>query len=228
MEASSAVNTPHPDASEADAEDFFGGDTPGDELAEQITEEEMEAEAAATAAEPDAPLPSDEVLQADAEAYAAQHAAEAADGPHGEQQEKLREISEREKAEAAAAAVNTAAAAATTAATPVAAAAPKPEKVSGKLEREYIVFQQVVLTDKVLRHLLKQIDEGNAPEPRVAYVELHRAVSRNDKQAIGLAYAANKESLGAVCDLAAVSSRSFKERHVAPKPPTPDSAISIT
>lgn len=104
---------------------------------------------------------------------------------------------------------------------------PEPAK-TGSTEREYIVFQRVPLTEKVLKHLLAAIEKGDAPTPRPAYFELHRATTRNDRQAIAEAYGENRDALGERCQLAAVSSRSFKERTVAPRIPVQRTDISIS
>lgn len=101
-------------------------------------------------------------------------------------------------------------------------------RTGGSLEREYIVFQKVPLTEKTLRHLLSQFDGENIPEVRVAYVELHRATVRTDKAAVADAYSIHHAELGNKCDLAAVSARAFKERHVEPRPTTPTTRLAIT
>jgi hypothetical protein len=113
--------------------------------------------------------------------------------------------------------------------TPVAATAADAaeEKARGASEREYIVFQKVALTEKVLKALLKAIEDGDSPSPRVGYFELHRATTRNDRLAIGEAYKHHRSTLGERCDLAAVSSRSFKERSVKPREVKPADDIQI-
>jgi hypothetical protein len=101
-------------------------------------------------------------------------------------------------------------------------------RTGGSLEREYIVFQKVPLTEKTLRHLLTQFDKGEVTTVRVAYVELHRSTVRTDKAAVAEAYSIHHAELGNKCDLAAVSARAFKERHVEPRPTTPTTRLAIT
>lgn len=90
-------------------------------------------------------------------------------------------------------------------------------KTRGAVEREYIVFHRIALTERVLKHLLDQLKNGDLAEPRVAFMEIHREITRNDKQAIGAAYDKHAERLGDTADLAAVSTRSFKQRRVQPE-----------
>lgn len=91
------------------------------------------------------------------------------------------------------------------------------EKKGGNPEREYLVFHKVALTAPALKFLLGEIEAGNAPEPRVAYLRLHRSSTRKVESAIIEAYNEHKEALGEKCELAGVSERSFQERHVEPK-----------
>lgn len=260
MEASSAVNQPHPDATDEDAEDFFS------------TEEETAKADAPTDPDPATfdpetgdftksegpPTLSPEQAKADAEEYAERTGAPlpestveaASEDETQKRQAQLRAIAERDRAAEEAKAAEDAAQAAAAEPEPEAAAEePTPEhaqtadptppvasdgqtdaeKKRGSLEREYIVFQKVGLTKKVLEHLIAQIESGDTGgEPRVAFFELHRSVERNDKAAVADAYAKNKDSLGEKCELAAVSSRSFKERKVGLRPVTAEARLSIT
>lgn len=102
-----------------------------------------------------------------------------------------------------------------------------PAPTRGAPERLYRVFQRVPLTDRVLRHMLEEIEAGRAPEPRVAFIETHHVEAKNDRQAIVETYKEHKDRLGPKCDLAAVSARSFKERHVEPRQVVAEN-ISIT
>lgn len=219
----SAINAPHPDDT-GDIDSFF--DPP--------SEEEMEAELAETAAEPDPSSPPDltpEAAAAEGEAYrqekegpseAEEIPAEADEIPEPLQREQqLREIAEREQAAKAEAAAE---------ATPEPAAeAPLPSERQSmqdttqggeqrQQERPYIVFQRVPLTEKVLKALLEQLPE--AGEPRIAYFELHRAEARNVNGAVSAAYDRHKDALGNKCDLAAVTERAWQPRKVEVKPIT--------
>lgn len=205
MEAASPINAPHPD----DEEDFFGGGAePSIEGPPSLSPEAAAEEARVYREEHGEPTEQAHSVTA---------------GAGDDQQAKLRAIAERERAEAEAAAAEAAAATAeepepvdpsppAASDGPTEAAAPR-----GSVDRTYIVFQKVPLTEKVLKHLLKQIEDGKAPEPRVAFFELQRPVARNDRTAVVETYRAHRESLGAECELAAVSERSFKERKVAPR-----------
>jgi hypothetical protein len=104
---------------------------------------------------------------------------------------------------------------------------PQAEKVRGAIEREYVVFQQVPLTATVLRTLLTRLEQEHRA-PRVAFFELHRTVTRNDRDAARQAYKANREALGVKCELGVVSSRSFKIRHVAPAAPVKEPRVKIS
>lgn len=274
MEASSALNSPHPD--DTTAEDFFGGEDAGADpdpgtfdpetgdfakpaeatvqaqnASDNRTPEQRREDAYQYATSHGEPVTDD--MTAAHEAFVAANpavdstpiAAEEVPEPLA-QQAKLREIAQREAAEKEAAAQATAAAALASEpevpAEPAAAAAEETPPTaattaagtpgtdaaasgqagastakSGDLEREYIVFQRVPMTKAALEFLLRQIESGEAPEPRVAWFELDRATARNVNSAVGAAYMKNAESLGAEADLAAVSSRSFQVKHVAPK-----------
>lgn len=200
MEASSsAINAPHPDDVPGDdAAAFFGDEDAGTEEAEAAAVAEAAAEEDAAAVEDDAPTAAERV-DAAGQTPPADEEAPVEDPPAADP-------------------------------TPPAGSAGQTDEASqqGSAEREYIVFQKLPLTEKVLKALLKEVESGNAPKPRVVFVELHRATTRNDRQAVAEAYKKNKDALGGECDLAAVSSRSFKERHVAPRVVTPATDIAIT
>jgi hypothetical protein len=102
-----------------------------------------------------------------------------------------------------------------------------PPDTRGSLTREYIVFHRVTLTEQTLRRMLAAIDAG-LPRVPVGFIEIHRAVTRNDKQAIAEAYAAHKDKVGDDCHLVAVSARAFKPRHVKPEPVPVERRISIS
>lgn len=253
MEASSsAVNAPHPDDEAAAA--FFGGDdddatppedpgdfTPDEETVEDDpgptdtrTDAERKEDAYQYKVEKGEPVsPEEEAAHQEHVASLEAEASPPVDQQVDDQQARLRAIAQREAAEKAAAEAQvTAAADAEQEATekkPVPESEPSQteDKTRGAVEREYIVFHRVKLTARVLEHLLKQLNEGEAAEPRVAFFELHRATTRNDKAAVAEAYTAHAERLGDRCNLAAVSSRSFKERKVEPRPVT-ETTISIT
>jgi hypothetical protein len=90
------------------------------------------------------------------------------------------------------------------------------DKQRGAIDREYIVFRRTPLTATLLSSLLAEL-EDEAREPRLAYFELHRTVTRNDRDAVRQAYATHRHHLGSRCDLGVVSTRSFKIRHVEPR-----------
>lgn len=209
MEAS-AINAPHPDdePSSDDLEGFF--DPPSEE---ELTEEFQE-----TAAEPDpAALPdlTPEQAKAEGEAYREEkEGVKPEDVPEPLQREQqLREIAEREAAQKPEEQV-----AAEPEQISVAGTASAPEQGSRQQEREYIVFQQVPLTEKVLKGLLESLPSDGTP--RVAYFELHRAEARNVNGAVSTAYETHKDALGNKCDLAAVTDRAWQTRHVEVKPIT--------
>jgi hypothetical protein len=202
MEAS-AVNAPHPDQPD-EAETFFGGETEGGAGAE-MTVAEMEADAKEYEERTGMPGPTpSQTAERTAELRGSSEVAAMEPGPEPEPGDAPQ-----------------------TGALDQPDAPDPAEKSGGQLSREYIVFQKVALTEKTLRHLLLQIETGSAM-PRVAYFELARATTRNDKQAIGEAYAANQEQLGERCDLAAVSSRAFKERRVQPEEVPAERRVKIT
>jgi hypothetical protein len=97
---------------------------------------------------------------------------------------------------------------------------------SGQIEREYIVFQRVVLTKDTLEALLAEVESGIPA--REVFWELHRATARMDKMAVGAAYAENRKALGDRCELAVVSARAFKRRYVKPEHVPVARRISIT
>jgi hypothetical protein len=101
------------------------------------------------------------------------------------------------------------------------------EKQRGAIDREYIVFQQVALTAGTLRGMLAEL-ETQAREPRVACLELHRTVARNDRDAAKAAYDVHKQQLGLHGELRVVSKRSFKERHFEPRVPVHQPKVRIT
>lgn len=231
----SAINTLHPD--DAASDDIGGFFDPPDEA-------ELEEEFNATAAEPDPSAPptlSPEAAAAEGEAYRQEkegtapepdEASESVEVPvvEGEEvpeplqrEQQLREIAEREKAEAAAKS-EAAEAAEPQPAEDRALPSERPSMNAAEptdtrqQERPYIVFQKVPLTEKVLKALLEQLPDAGAP--RVAFFELHRAESRNVNGAVAAAYDAHKDALGNKCDLAAVTERSWQSRSVEVKPVT--------
>jgi hypothetical protein len=91
-------------------------------------------------------------------------------------------------------------------------------KQGGELSREYLVFRQMYLTATVLRGLLDQVEQqGRAP--RLGYFELHRMAARTPHEAVVRAFAAHHHHLDSRWDLAVVSARSFRIRHVEPEMP---------
>jgi hypothetical protein len=238
----SAINAPHPDAAK-DAAAFFDADEegtsspdpdPGDfnpetgDFSGSASDTRSDADRAEDAYQYKSghgePISVEE--EAQHEAWIAAQVAEPELSEPEKQQAELRAIAEREAAAAQAAApaaeASPPSAPESAGGTPGTGAAANgggddAGKQSGALEREYIVFQRVPLTERILKSLLKQIEDGNAPEPRVAYLELSRRTTRNDKQAVAQTYGEHKSALGDKCELAAVSSRSFKVRKVAPR-----------
>lgn len=196
MEASSAINTPHPDDSpeEDAAAGFFDEEDGGEEEAAAEAAERAAADDAAgedePASDPTSPGESDGPTDADPSetGSATQSPGDGAESDPGQGEG---------------------------------------DKTRGAAEREYIVFQKVPLTERVLKALLKQIEDGNAPSPRIAYFELQRETTRNDRTAVAKAYQKNRKTLGEKCELAAVSSRSFKERKVQPREVKPQEDIQI-
>lgn len=89
------------------------------------------------------------------------------------------------------------------------------DKKRGPVERDYIVFQEVPLTEKVLSLLLDAVKAGG--EPRVAYFELHRPTARNVSGAMTATWNAHKSTLGEKADMAAIAGKSFHKRHVEPR-----------
>jgi len=83
-------------------------------------------------------------------------------------------------------------------------------------DRPYVVFQKVPLTVAVLEQLLVEASNPDN-EPEIAYLELETVVAKTVNSAIEQAYKSHAEELGAVCDLATASVKSFSVRHVAPK-----------
>lgn len=239
----SAINEPHPDESHDAADAFFGGPEeeatpdPGDfnpetgdfsqPTSETRTDEERSEDAYQYAKSHGEPIT--EGMEAKHQAYlaASGQTPQAEEGePSSEevpeplqQQERLRAIHEKEQE--AAAAPDAAVAPEVTEPEPEAQPQPAADsngaKKSGDLSREYIVFHRVPLTKKVLEYLLKQIVEGEAPEPQVAWIEVDRAEARNVNGAVAAAYTRRQDQLGKKVDLAAVSSRSFQVKHVEPK-----------
>lgn len=185
MEASSAVNTPHPDdptAEEADA--FFGSE----ETAEEPTGEpgaEGEQEQEATVEET------------------------ADEQPAGAEEQPAEQEPESGQAEPAPASVDA-----------------DTSRARGAPEREYVVFQAIGLTEKVLRSLLGELEKGT--QVRTVLFELHRTNARNVNGAIADAYLTHRERLGEKVDMAAVSAKSLQTRHVEPKQRVVESALSIS
>jgi hypothetical protein len=254
VEASS-INAPHPDDQAAEDLFFGGGEEdeatpaaepdPGtfDPVSGTFPEGEVEApakkpEPAAEAEVPDA-VAQQEKLRAIAQREADEAAAAAAeaveDTPEAEAVEDAPEPEPKEAVELPADGQDHE--------VEITGDAPEPEaeagssqvavgeepkaKQSGPLEREYIVFQKIPLTERVLKHLLKQIEDGKAAEPRVAFFELHRCEARNVNGAVAAAYTKHQSVLGEKADMAAVSSRSFQEKHVEPKQKV-ETNLSIT
>lgn len=195
---SSAINESHPDDT-GEEEDFFGAE---DEAATEpaAAEPEAAAEDEPTKEDPTPPAP------ASGDAGSSATGGKSDPTPPAESDGPTKVTDE-----------------------PAPAAEPPPpaDAKKGTQEREYIVFQKIALSERVLKVLLAQIESGDAPEPRVAYFELARPVARNDKQAVGTAYKANKEALGERADMAAVSSRSFQERTVKPRERVAESDVTI-
>lgn len=105
----------------------------------------------------------------------------------------------------------------------------QPPKPSGSISREYIVFHKLPLTEHVLKHLLHELETGErGGEPRFAFFEIHRAETRNAHDAVAEGYQKHQERLGDTVDMAAVSSKAFQTRHVAPRERKPQTNISIT
>lgn len=101
-------------------------------------------------------------------------------------------------------------------------------KKRGSVNREYRVFHRLPLTEKALTFLLKQVQEGRQPEPRIAYFEVAAFDERNAVSAIARAYKEHEKILGEKADMAAVSAKSFQERHVEPKERPVERMLSIT
>lgn len=95
---------------------------------------------------------------------------------------------------------------------------PQASGESRQQERPYIVFQQVPLTERVLKALLESLPEDGAP--RIAFFELERAEARSVNGAVSAAYGKHKGTLGNKCDLTAVTERGWQKRHVEVKPVT--------
>lgn len=239
-EATSAVNEPHPD-DEADL--FFGGDgeeeagetTPAPDPADFNPEtgkfDEPQAQAAPETPDP-TPAVSDGATGSTTEPSAEEAAkANAEIEAKQAQEQKLRDMAATETEPAGDKPDDTALTDDEAAALAKAHAEAEGEGASGKqsgsLEREYIVFQRVPLTERALKHLLSQIEDGKAAEPRLAYFELHRCEARNVNGAVAEAYTKHQKALGEKADLAAVSARSFQEKHVEPRKVV-ESTLSIT
>jgi hypothetical protein len=204
-----SINQPHENSAPDEAELFFGTPEdsppdPGDFNPEtgdfSRSAEKMEAEGERYREER-GEAPSESTQSAETTARLA--AAEADQDDTLEQQERLRAISAKRQAEEVPVTDDT--------------PADADEKKRGPVTREYIVFQQVDLTHKVLEHLMGKLTSGENPEPVVAFVELHRSTARTDKLALTEAYSKHKDSLGKRCELAAVSARQFKTRRVQPR-----------
>jgi hypothetical protein len=206
MDTQSAVNQPHPDEHEDAAAAFFGDETvpasPEPSIGDSVSE--MEEGGGVGSSEP---LPEHTGDDSDPEVAPAYEepsafpfeAAVAAQEPAGAPATPEGELS-----------------AASTALSPA----------RGDVSREYIVFHKVHLTSHLLQRMLAHLHNGG--DTPVAYVELHRGVARNDKQVISAAYALHKARLGDTAELAAVSARSFKERHVAPEEVPAERRVRIT
>lgn len=214
MEASeSSVNAIHPDDPE---EDFFGtGAVETTPAADATPEPTPEPE----------PVPAPEIgaMVAAREAQKAEREAAAAAAPV--------------TAEQVDAAVD--AAAAKAAASEPQKAPPTPEEAAaaasaaaaanrGSPEREYVVFQQVPLTEKALTYMLKELKEGTGGNVRVALFELDRVETRNVKLAAGAVYAKHKKVLPEACDLGVVPSKSFQIKHIKPKTRPVETTLEIT
>ena len=113
------------------------------------------------------------------------------------------------------------------AAPPLGEAVTPPEQPAPAPVREYVVYQSIVLTERVLVHLLEQIRTGAAAEPRVALFELHRTTVRNDKQAAAEAYSLHHDRLGKIAQVVVATARSMKPRTIKPKDPNPSRALDI-
>ena len=187
----SSINQPHPDSPEDEAEAFFGPD-PDAQTAVAVEEpEDLDPGAFASPDfEPEEPPAAPDPTPAD-DAGTTGSTGEPAEQPEGVRQ-----------------------------APTVPPSQPAPQKQRGSVSRQYIVFQRLALTKRVLEHLLAELESGErGGEPRYAFFELHRTDARNANEAVTAAYDKHHERVGDTVDMAAVSNKSFQVRHLEPAVP---------
>lgn len=102
---------------------------------------------------------------------------------------------------------------------PEAVAEPEPEDEKGKKTkpRDYLVFHEVKLTQKVLKALIDEFEVGGDPQPRVAYFVLATETVRTSTEALTAAYTANRDALGEEATLVPLSDKAWSPKHIKPK-----------
>lgn len=216
MEASS-INQPHPDEPREGIEDFFGdGDTPVEEPA---------AQPAANAIDDfDADPPHDAAAEARVEAEAPTEPEPVVTESQPEPTEPVVEPTEPEAPVTEPEAPVTEDAPVPDPQTPPAPLdpavdppEPEPEPGAKTQPRPYLVFQEIVLTEKMLKALLEEYKTSSDPEPRKVYYVMSTELQRTSIGALESAYTANKETLGDEATLVPLTAKSWKPKHIKPK-----------
>jgi hypothetical protein len=187
MEASS-INQPHENEA---VEDFFGdGDTPVEEPTPEPTEPEpvvTEPEPAAT--EPEAPATEPEPEPTEPEPVVTE------DVPQAEAQAP----------QAPAAPLDPA------------VEPPEPEAESKAEPRDYVVFQEMALTERMLKSLLEEFRTSSDPEPRKVYYVISTETKHTAIAALEAAYTTHKDALGEEATLVALTAKKWQPKRIKPK-----------
>jgi hypothetical protein len=85
------------------------------------------------------------------------------------------------------------------------------------IDREYIIYQPVKLTEATLTALLKEVQTGDGGSVREVLFELDRVTTRTTKEAAGQTYNKHKASLPEKVSLNVVSASSMQTKTIAPK-----------
>lgn len=94
---------------------------------------------------------------------------------------------------------------------------PEPEPGAKTQPRPYLVFQEIVLTEKMLKALLEEYKTSSDPEPRKVYYVMATEVQRTSIAALEAAFTANREMLGEEATLVPLTEKSWKPKHIKPK-----------
>lgn len=94
---------------------------------------------------------------------------------------------------------------------------PEPEAGAKAAPRDYLVFQEMVLTERMLKTLLEEFKTSSDPEPRKVYYVISKEEKHTAIAALESAYTTHKDALGEEATLVPVTAKKWQPRHIKPK-----------